>query len=143
VIPKFIPWIIVALIITGFGIGFSRNTELGWNLVIDWIVINGGLAAFGAILAAAHPLTIIGAFLAAPLTSLNPTIGAGMVTAAIEVYIRRPTVADFSTLRRDTSNIKGWWRNRVSRTLLVFIFSTLGSGIGTYLAGALIYRQLT
>ena len=143
VIPKFIPWIIVALIITGFGIGFSRNTELGWNLVVDWIVINGGLAAFGAILAAAHPLTIIGAFLAAPLTSLNPTIGAGMVTAAIEVYIRRPTVADFSTLRRDTSSIKGWWRNRVSRTLLVFIFSTLGSGIGTYLAGALIYRQLT
>ena len=143
VFPKFIPWIIVALIITGFGIGFSRNTDLGWNLVIDWITINGGLAALGAILAAAHPLTILGAFLAAPLTSLNPTIGAGMVTAAIEVYIRRPTVADFSTIRQDTSNIKGWWRNRVSRTLLIFIFSTMGSGIGTYLAGALIYKQLT
>jgi len=143
VFPKFIPWIIVALIITGFGIGFSRNTDLGWNLVIDWIVINGGLAALGAILAAAHPLTIIGAFLAAPLTSLNPTIGAGMVTAAIEVYLRRPTVADFSTIRQDTASIKGWWRNRVSKTLLVFIFSTLGSGIGTYLAGALIYKQLT
>lgn len=141
-LPKLIPWIIVSLVLIGFAIGFSRNSDLGWNLVIDWVVINGGLAAFGALLAAAHPLTIATAFLAAPITSLNPTIGAGMVTAAIEIYFRRPTVEDFSKLRKDTSSIKGWWRNRVSRTLLVFIFSTLGSGIGTYLAGALIYDQL-
>jgi pheromone shutdown-related protein TraB len=142
-LPKFIPWIIVTLIIIGFAIGFSRNTTLGWNLVIDWVVINGGLSALGALLAAAHPLTIIGAFIAAPLTSLNPTVGAGMVTAAIEIFIRRPKVADFSQIKKDTANIRGWWRNRVSRTLLIFIFSTLGSGIGTYLAGALIYKQLS
>jgi len=141
-LPKFLPWIIVALVITGFAIGFSRNTELGWSLVIDWVLINGGLAALGALLATAHPMTIIGAFIAAPLTSLNPTIGAGMVTAAIEIYFRRPKVADFSTLRQDTSSIRGWWRNQVSRTLLVFLFSTLGSGVGTYLAGILIYKQL-
>ena len=142
-VPKLFPWLIVALIITGFAIGFYRNADLGWQLVIYWIVINGGLASLGAALAAAHPLTIIGAFVAAPLTSLNPTIGAGMVTAAIEVYLRRPKVSDFGQLRADTSTVKGWWRNRVSRTLLVFIFSTLGSAVGTYLAGLLIYDQLT
>ena len=140
--PKLIPWFIVTLILTGFAIGFSRNTDLGWQLIIDWVLINGGLAALGAILAAAHPLTIIGAFIAAPLTSLNPTIGAGMVTAAMEIYLRRPKVSDFSQLRADTANIKGWWRNRVSRTLLVFLFCTLGSAIGTYLAGMLIYDRL-
>lgn len=139
---KYIPWLIVALILLGFAIGFSRSSGLGWQLVMDWVLINGGLAALGALLAAAHPLTVIGAFVAAPLTSLNPTIGAGMVTAAIEVYLRRPKVGDFSLLRADSTTVKGWWRNRVTRTLLVFIFSTIGSAVGTYVAGFRIFERL-
>jgi pheromone shutdown protein TraB len=106
------------------------------------VVINGGLSALGALLAAAHPLTIATAFLAAPLTSLNPTIGAGMVTAAAELWLRKPRVADFSSLRQDTTRLRGWWHNRVSRTLLVFLLSTLGSAAGTYIAGFLIYDRL-
>jgi len=141
--PKVIPWIIVALVFTGFGIGFSRAPELGWQLVIEWVVINGGLSAFGALLANAHPLTILVAFLAAPLTSLNPTVGAGMVTAGVEAWIRKPRVGDFSTLKRDTIKLGGWWKNRVSRTLLVFLFSTIGSAAGTYIAGFRIVEQLT
>ena len=140
--PKLIPWLIVALILVGFGIGFSRSSELGWQLVLDWVLINGGLSALGALIAMAHPLTTLTAFLAAPLTSLNPTIGAGMVTAAVEIYLRRPEVGDFSRLRKDTTSLKGWWRNRVSRTLLVFLFSTLGSAAGTYLAGFRIFGRL-
>lgn len=141
--PKIIPWVIVALVFIGFGIGFNRAPELGWQLVIEWIVINGGLSALGALLANAHPITIITAFLAAPITSLNPTVGAGMVTAAMEAWIRKPRVGDFSTLKRDTAKLSGWWKNRVSRTLLVFFFSTLGSAAGTYIAGFRIYEQLT
>jgi pheromone shutdown-related protein TraB len=141
--PKLIPWIIVALVLTGFFIGFKRNPGLGWELVFDWVLINGGLSALGALLAAAHPLTVLIAFLAAPLTSLNPTVGAGMVTAATEIYLRKPKVADFSNLRSDTTNLRGWWRNRVSRTLLVFVFSTIGSAVGTYVAGFRIFDRLT
>jgi pheromone shutdown-related protein TraB len=140
---KYFPWLIVALVFLGFGIGFSRSPEMGWDLVMDWVLINGGLAAVGALIAAAHPLTVIGAFLAAPLTSLNPTIGAGMVTAGIEVYLRRPKVGDFGKLRADTTTIRGWWRNRVTRTLLVFMFSTIGSAIGTYVAGFRIVGRLS
>lgn len=140
--PKIIPWIIVALVVAGFVIGFQRSPELGWQLVMDWVLINGSLSALGALLAAAHPLTILLAFVAAPLTSLNPTIGAGMVTAASELFLRKPTVGDFSTLRQDTSQLKGWWRNRVSRTLLVFLLSTLGSAIGTYVAGFRIFERI-
>ncbi len=131
-----------ALVLLGFYLGFSRNPDLGWTLVRDWVLINGGLSALGALLAAAHPLTVVTAFLAAPLTSLNPTIGAGMVTAGAELLLRKPRVGDFSRLREDTTALRGWWRNRVSRTLLVFLFSTLGSAIGTYLAGFLIYDRL-
>jgi pheromone shutdown protein TraB len=113
------------------------------QLVLDWVLINGGLCALGTLIAFGHPFTVIGAFLAAPLTSLNPTIGAGMVTAAIETYMRKPTVEDFSNLRSDTTHLKGWWGNRVTRVLLVFILSTLGSAAGTYLAGFRIFERLT
>ncbi len=141
--PKLIPWAIVVLILFGFALGFSRSSELGWGMVADWVLINGGLSALGALIAGAHPLTTIAAFVAAPITSLNPTVGAGMATAAVEIYLRRPRVGDFSALRHDTTHLKGWWHNRVSRTLLVFLFSTLGSAIGTYVAGFKIFGQLT
>lgn len=140
---KVLPWLIVALILAGFGIGFTRDSDLGMTMLLDWILINGGLSALGALLAAAHPLTVLVAFLAAPLTSLNPMIGAGFVTAAAEIFIRKPQVGDFSSLRKDVSGLKGWWKNRVARTLLIFLFSTIGSAIGTYVAGFRIFEQLT
>ncbi|MCU7905830.1 MAG: TraB/GumN family protein [Candidatus Thiodiazotropha sp. (ex Epidulcina cf. delphinae)] len=140
--PKAIPWLIAALVLSGFIIGFQRSPALGWQLVTDWVLINGGLSALGALIAAAHPLTVITAFIAAPLTSLNPAIGAGMVTAFAELFLRKPTVADFARLRNDTTTFKGWWKNRVSRTLLVFLFSTLGSAMGTYIAGFRIFERL-
>jgi len=141
--PKLIPWLIVGLITSGFLFGFLRNPDLGWNLVKTWVIINGVLAALGAIIARAHPLTILSALLGAPLTSLNPTIGAGMVCACVEAWIRKPNVADFETLRDDVIELSGWWRNRVARTLMVFFLTTLGSAIGTYVAGFSIFQQLT
>jgi len=139
---KFLPWLIVLLVFIGFGIGFYRSPELGMTLVVEWVVINGGLSALGAAIAGGHILTVISAFIAAPITSLNPTIGAGFVTALVEAYIRKPTVGDFSKLRSDTSSLKGWRQNRVARTLLVFVLSTLGSAAGTYLAGFRIGQHL-
>ncbi|WP_447956282.1 TraB/GumN family protein [Vreelandella sp. EE7] len=132
---KALPWLITALVITGFAIGFSRNTELGWQLVLEWFLINGILSGGATIIALAHPVTVITTFFAAPLTSLNPTIGAGFVAAGVELYMRKPKVRDFSSLRHDVTQLKGWWKNRVSRTLLVFILATLGSAVGTWVAG--------
>ncbi|SEN50822.1 TraB/GumN family protein [Nitrosomonas marina] len=140
---KYLPWVIVLLILTGFAIGFMRSPDIGTAMILDWILINGGLSALGAAIAFAHPLTIITAFLAAPLTSLNPTIGAGMVVAAAETYLRRPKVEDFNRLRSDTTSLKGWWNNQVTRILLIFILSTMGSAIGTYVAGFRIFERLT
>lgn len=140
--PKLIPWLIVALILLGFVIGFSRSPELGMTMVWDWILINGSLSALGALIAAAHPATILAAFLAAPWTSLNPMIGASMVAGAVELYFRKPRVSDFHNLRHDVTHWRGWWKNRVSRTLLVFFLAGFGSSIGTYVAGYLIYDRL-
>ncbi len=140
---KVLPWIIIALILLGFVLGFSQSSELGWQIVGDWVFINGGLSALGALIAGGHPLTVVTAFLAAPLTSLNPTIGAGLVAGAAETFLRRPSVGDFSRLRQDTARLRGWWRNRVTRVLLVFLLSSLGSGIGTYVAGFAIFDRLS
>ncbi|AUN95836.1 TraB/GumN family protein [Pseudazoarcus pumilus] len=140
--PRVLPWVIVAVILVGFVIGFSRNTDIGLQMVADWVLINGGLAAIGGALALAHPLTILTAAVGAPLTSLNPTIGIGFVAAAVEIFLRKPQVGDFATLRRDVMHWKGWWHNRVSRVLLVFLLTTLGSAIGTYVGGAKVFGHL-
>jgi pheromone shutdown-related protein TraB len=139
---KALPWLFVAFIVAGIGIGFLRNPALGWDMVRDWIVYTGGLSAAGTVLAAGHPLTILSAVVGAPLTTLHPAIGIGFITALVEAWVRRPTVGDFSSLRADTAHWRGWWRNRVARTLLVFVLSSVGAAAGAYTMGFRIGSQL-
>ncbi len=141
--PHLIPWAIMVLVLAGFFLGFSRSPELGWKLVMLWVAINGGLAALGALIARGHPLTVLSAVVAAPLTSLNPTIGAGMVTGLVESWIRKPRVSDLENLRFDITSLKGWFRNPATRILLVFFLSNLGSAIGTWVAGFKIIEALS
>jgi pheromone shutdown-related protein TraB len=141
-VMRLLPWIVVAVILSGFAIGFSRSPELGARLVMEWVVINGSLTAIAAVLARAHPLTVLVALLAAPLTSLNPTIGAGMVTAAVQTTVSPPHMNDFDTVREQITELRGWWRNRVARIMLVFVFCTIGSAAATYIAGFRIFEQL-
>lgn len=139
---KWIPWLVLAVILIGFGLGFSHSQSLGWQMVLVWALVHGTLSALGTLAAMGHPLSILAAFFASPLTSLNPTIGAGMVVAAVELWARKPRVGDFATLKKDVTSLRGWWRNRVSRTLMVFIGATLGSAAGTYISGFWIFKQL-
>ena len=141
-IGYFVGWGICILILSMFYVGYQQSPELGWSLVVTWVLINGGLSALGAALALAHPVSILAAFFAAPLTSLNPTIGAGMVVGLIESYLRKPKVTDFERLRDDISSFPMWWKNGVVRVLLVFFFANVGSAIGTYVAGASIIQQI-
>ena len=139
-ILKALPWLI--LVLTGFALGFARSPELGWRLVATWVIANGTLSALGALLARGHPMTVMSAFLAAPLTSLNPTIGAGMVTASVECWLRTPTVKDFKSLRDDVTELSGWRTNAAARVFLVFLLSSLGSVLGTWIAGARMFVEL-
>lgn len=140
--PSVLPWTVVVLILAGFAYGFATRPELGWELIAAWVLITGGLSALGTLLAGGHPLTVVSALLAAPLTTLNPTVGAGMITGTVELFLRQPSVGDFSRLREDLANLAGWWRNRVSRVFVVFLLSTLGAALGTYVAGFHIAEQL-
>ncbi|MBE0618554.1 MAG: TraB/GumN family protein [Proteobacteria bacterium] len=130
-IPWLIPSVVIALFVFGFFFGdVSKVREAAWA----WVLANGSLAALGAFLALGHPLTIAAAFVAAPITSLNPTVGAGMVTGVVQAWAGKPRVRDLENLLDDLTHWKGWWANRVSRVLLVFFFSNLGSSIGTFVA---------
>ena len=138
----YVGWAICVFILGMFYVGYQQSPELGWNLVVTWVAINGGLSALGAALALAHPVSVMAAFLAAPITSLNPTIGAGMVVGLVESYLRKPKVSDFERLREDIASLPMWWKNGVVRVLLIFFFANVGSVIGTYVAGASIIQQV-
>jgi pheromone shutdown-related protein TraB len=139
---RVLPWVLGGLILAGFVLGFSRGPELGWAMLSDWVLITGGLSALGTLLARGHPITVAAALLSAPLTTLHPALGVGMVTGAVELALRRPRVGDFATLRKDLTHWRGWWRNQVSRVLLVFMLSSLGAAAGTYVAGFRIVERL-
>ena len=134
VVSKILPWIIpiavAAIIVTGFvRSGWQEGLEMLWL----WILVNGSLSAVGSILALAHPITIIVSFLAAPITSMNPTIGVGFVTGILEAVVRKPRVRDFNNLQDDISSLRGFYRNRLTHILMVFFLSSVGSAIGTFI----------
>ena len=134
-LSKLIPWAIPAVVIALFVVGFlSGNHEQMANAAVAWVLANGILSALGALIALGHPLTILSAFVAAPITSLNPTIGAGFVTGLVQAFLAPPKVRDLEKVGDDISTLPGWWRNRLTRVLLVFILSSLGSAIGTLVA---------
>jgi hypothetical protein len=127
--------LITLFVLGGFAYGFSQGAEVGTDLVLRWVLATGLLGAAGCLAAGGHPLSIAGAFVASPLTPLHPAMSSGMVSALIEAWVRRPTVADFAALRDDVGSPRGWWRNRVARVLLNFFLTSLGTAIGVWLAG--------
>jgi pheromone shutdown-related protein TraB len=134
-----IPGAIMAMFIAGF---FYGGAKAGKDMLIWWVAANGILAGVGAIIALAHPATIIASMLAAPLTSLNPMIAAGWVSGLVEAFSRKPKVKDLETLPDDILSVRGFWRNKVTRILLVVVFTNLGSMIGTFVAFPVILKLL-
>jgi pheromone shutdown-related protein TraB len=126
-----IPAAIVGLIVMGF---FIAGTAAGTNMIKWWILANAVLAGLGAAIAMAHPLTILSAVFASPITSLNPMIAAGWVAGLVEVFLGKPKVRDFESLAEDISSVKGFWKNKITRILMVVVFTNIGSSLGTFVA---------
>ncbi|MEZ4527300.1 MAG: TraB/GumN family protein [Desulfobacterales bacterium] len=139
----FLKWILPLLICLLFVAGFFfRGAEAGADMAVMWIAANAVLAATGAIIALAHPLTVLSAALAAPVTSLNPMVAAGWVSGLAEAFLRKPKVMDFESLSEDIVSVRGFWHNKVTRILLVVVFTNLGSSAGTFVAIPLMVKIL-
>jgi len=143
IVPTIIKWAIpvaiVALLVIGF---FKGGVEHSMQSIYIWILVNGILSALGTALAFAHPLTILSAFIGAPLTSLNPMIAAGWVAGLVQVWVKKPTVADFEDIPNAITSVRGFWKNPVSRVLLVVVFANLGSSLGTFISGSWIAARV-
>jgi pheromone shutdown-related protein TraB len=140
---RWVGWSIPAVILGSLAlIAWTKGGAVAGQSLRFWVLINGIPSGIGAVLALAHPLTVVVAVLAAPITSLTPVIGAGYVTAFVQAYMRPPRVRDFQSVTEDVASAPKWWRNRLLRVLLAFIFPSLGSMIGTYVGGAEIISNL-
>lgn len=135
-----IPLLITALIVSGFVIG---GINKGTQMLGSWLIWNGVLAGLGAIVAAAHPLAILVSIIGAPFTSLCPFIGVGFLSGIVQAIFKKPKVKDMENILDDVSSVSGFYKNRILRVLLVFILSSLGSSIGTFVAGSSFVVELT
>lgn len=132
-----IPTVILALFIAGF---ILKGKDTGAEMIWTWVIANAFFAGLGAVIAFAHPASIISSILAAPLTSLNPMIAAGWVSGLVEAYFRKPKVRDLESIPEDITSVRGFWRNKVTRILLVVVFTNLGSFIGTVIAAPMLAK---
>lgn len=126
-LPWLLPAVVVLLILTGF---LFIDSETGLKMVIIWTVVNFISAGLGALLALAHPLTILAAALSAPLTTIHPFLASGWVAGLVEAIIRKPLVQDLENIADDASSIRGFYKNRALRILLVIITTNLLGSIG-------------
>ncbi|MGD1816822.1 MAG: TraB/GumN family protein [Pleomorphochaeta sp.] len=131
---KALKYIIPALIIGIIAYGFIHS---GWTRGVKlfgyWVMVNAIFTAIGGIVALAHPINIIISMFAAPFTSLNPTIGVGIVSGLLEYKFRKPSVKDFTNMSDDALTLKGWYKNKALHGLYVFFVCSIGSAIGTFI----------
>ncbi|WP_061248116.1 TraB/GumN family protein [Leptospira alstonii] len=134
-----VPGIFLGLILTVFYFGGKQQ---GQEFILRWILIKGGLAALGAIISLAHPLSVVLAFFAAPIGNFNPIVKPGWIAALCESWLRKPLVEDFEKIAQDSEHWKGYWKNNVIRIFLVFMLPQIGSSIGTFIVTADLFRVL-
>jgi len=142
-LSKALSFVIPLIIVTLFTLGFMKGgAGMSLSLLLRYIFWNGSLAALGAILALAHPLAILVAFAGAPITTMIPFIGVGLFSGLVQVTLSKPRVVDAQTIIDDVGSLKGFYRNRITRALLVFFLSNLGSSIGTFVSVSSLAGQL-
>ena len=132
VLPYAIPLIVMGLV----GFALFNNNEVDYvKMLTVWTLFNAIFAAIGCILARGHPLAILTAALASPITSLNPALAAGWFAGYVQLRISEPTTEDLQQFLKGTS-IGGFWSNRAGRVLLVTALTNLGSMLGAWFAAA-------
>ena len=139
---KIASWILPVAIILLILFSFSKDKEIGMQQIKTWILFNGTASALGTLLAGGHIISILVAFLVAPITSLNPLIAAGWFAGLTEAYIRKPTVEDFQKVSDDLGSVKTFFSNRVLKVLMVVILANVGSTLGTILSGLNIFSKI-
>ena len=141
-VSKVIGWIIPIVIIGLLVYAFTVNIATGMQQLSVWVLWNSLLAGIGALCALANPLSILTAAVVAPFTSVNPLLACGWFAGLVEANVSKPRVKDLQNLSEDVLHFKSFYKNRFLKTLLVVIFSNIGSTVGTIVAGLDIVKNL-
>ncbi|MDR1506714.1 MAG: TraB/GumN family protein [Treponema sp.] len=140
VFSRIAPWLLPAVIVFFIGLGIYNlaagrsGAEAIFSALKTWVLLNGTLAALGTIAALGHPLSVLVSFVGAPIATLNPAIGVGLLSALTEAALRKPRVQDISSINEAVTSLKGIYRNRITKALLVFLLSSLGGVAGNVLS---------
>jgi len=134
---KIIKWVIPCVILAAFYIGYQNRPDgTVLKLVLGWVIPNAVGAALMTAIAVGKPLSILISAIASPITSLNPTIGAGMVVGLVEAWLRKPTIEDAEALGQDVNTLGAAHKNPFGRVLIVAMMATLGSAMGGWVGAA-------
>jgi pheromone shutdown-related protein TraB len=141
---RWLKWIIPALILSAFTFGYFRldGTQTLEQMLYAWVLPNSVMAALMTTVALAHPVSILAAFVASPITSLNPLLPAGVVVGLVEAWLRRPTVEDCERINEDVQSLRGVYKNPFTRVLLVAVMATLGSALGAWVGIGWVFTLL-
>ena len=131
VIPWSLPVLIVGILAYSvWRLGFGTGISMLWR----WILWNGSMAALGTVAALGHPLSVLVSFIGAPIATVNPVLGVGLFSGLTEAALRKPRVEDMASINDDIASIRGIYRNRITRALLVFLLSSVGSVAGNIIS---------
>lgn len=122
---------IVLLFVAGF---FYSDGKTSMNMVFMWSAITAACAGVGALIMLAHPLTILASALSAPIATIHPLIATGWIAGLVEATLRKPKVRDFLALKDDISSVRGFFRNKITRLLILVVFVNLTTSVGTLVA---------
>ena len=133
---KVMPWAIPMLVMGLMAYYLSTGTDIDLvQFFTVWTAANAIFAAIGCILARGHPLAILTAALASPITSLNPALAAGWFAGYVQLKMAEPSAEDLADFLK-LDNLGMFWSNKAGRVLLVTALTNLGSMAGAWVAAA-------
>jgi pheromone shutdown protein TraB len=128
---QIVKWGIPALFLFAVIYGWQSSDKRSLvEMMLAWILPTSIGAGGLTLLAGGSLLSVISALVVAPIAAIHPLLGTGMVVGLVEAWRRKPNVADCERLPDDVQSLKGFWRNPVTRILLIAVASGIGTAVG-------------
>jgi pheromone shutdown-related protein TraB len=128
---RVLKWLIPALFVAAL-IWFwqTKDTSSFIEMLLAWLLPTSIGAGALTLFAGGSLLSVASAIVVAPVAAIHPLLGTGMVVGVVEAWSRRPSVADCERLPEDIQTFAGFWRNPVTRILIVAVASGIGTAAG-------------
>ena len=129
---RMLPWAFPLVMIGVLAAVFSTSRGIDWvTFFTVWTASNAVFAALACLLARGHPLAVLTAALASPITSLNPALAAGWFAGYVQLKVAEPTAEDLQTFLK-LEELSTMWTNPAGKVLFVTALTNVGSMVGAW-----------